>query len=63
MPFNFESTGSQIIFYDQHQYNQSAISRRDYVHLRNQSDEEAKPLNRQRLTRLHAIETLKEEVV
>lgn len=56
VPFNFESSGSQIIFYDNSNYSQMAMTRRDYMHLRNQTLAEATPLNRQRLTKLLAVE-------
>ncbi|OGT47428.1 MAG: kinase [Gammaproteobacteria bacterium RIFCSPHIGHO2_12_FULL_41_20] len=56
VPFDFESSGSQIIFYDHLDYSQMAITRRDYMHLRNQHIEEAAPLERERLTRLLAVE-------
>lgn len=56
VPFDFEENGSQIIFYDDRQYTQMAMTRRDYIHLRNQHIEEPKPFNRQRLTRLLAVE-------
>jgi len=55
VPFEFESSGSQIIFYDRQQYSQMSMTRRDYMHLRNHHIEEAKPLNRQRLTRLGLV--------
>lgn len=56
VPFDLESSGSQIIFYDQTQYSQSSLTRRDYGHLRHQVYEEANPLNRQRLMRLLTVE-------
>lgn len=56
VPFQFEKNGSQIIFLDDLDYSQMAMTRRDYVHLRNQHFEETAPLNRQRLTRLLAVE-------
>jgi D-glycero-alpha-D-manno-heptose-7-phosphate kinase len=56
VPFNFESNGSQIIFYDDSHYSQMAMTRRDYMHLRNKQFEEAAPLKRERLTRLMAVE-------
>jgi D-glycero-alpha-D-manno-heptose-7-phosphate kinase len=56
VPFNFESSGSQIIFYDDSNFSQMAMTRRDYVHLRNQTLAEAAPLNRERLTKLLAVE-------
>lgn len=56
VPFDFEASGSQIIFYDHLHYSQMAMTRRDYVHLRNQSFEEVAPLNRERLTRLLAVD-------
>jgi len=46
VPFAFENSGSQIIFYDNMRYSLNAIDHRDYQHL--QGDES----NRQRLTRL-----------
>lgn len=56
VPFDFESSGSQIIFYDHLHSNQMAQTRRDYFHLRNQRFEEVAPLNRERLTRLLAVD-------
>lgn len=56
VPFQFETSGSQIIFYDDMHYSQMAMTRRDYMHLRNQTIEETTPLNRQRLNRLLAVE-------
>jgi D-glycero-alpha-D-manno-heptose-7-phosphate kinase len=56
VPFDFESSGSQIIFYDHLHYSQMAMTRRDYIHLRNQYFEDVAPLDRQRLTRLLAVE-------
>ncbi len=34
VPFEFESSGSQIIFYDNRQYSISSLTRRDYMHLK-----------------------------
>jgi len=56
VPFNFESSGSQIIFYDDSHINQMAMTRRDYMHLRNKTLDESTPLNRQRLTKLSVVE-------
>lgn len=56
VPFEFEHSGSQIIFYDQLQYSQMATTRRDYIHLRNQHIDDSEPLNRQRLRHLLAVE-------
>lgn len=56
VPFEFEASGSQIIFYDHLHYSQMAMTRRDYMHLRNQKFDEVSPLNRERLTRLLAVE-------
>lgn len=56
VPFEFETSGSQIIFYDQLHYSQMAMTRRDYVHLRKQDIEDVEPLRRERLTRLLAVE-------
>lgn len=35
VPFEFETGGSQIIFYDNLQYSQISMQRRDFMHLRN----------------------------
>ncbi len=56
VPFDFESSGSQIIFYDHLHYSQMAMTRRDYRHLRHLELEQSDPLDRQRLTRLLAVE-------
>ncbi|SRR5579883_43705 len=56
VPFNFESSGSRIIFYDHQQYSQMAMTRRDYFHLLDKHIEELQPFNRQRLNRLLAVE-------
>lgn len=56
VPFEFESSGSQIIFYDHLQFGQPDSTRRDYVHLRHQQVEDISPLNRKRLNRLLAVE-------
>jgi len=56
VPFEFENSGSKIIFYDQTQYSQMAITRRDYVHLRKQELAQVEPLNRERLRKLLAVE-------
>jgi D-glycero-alpha-D-manno-heptose-7-phosphate kinase len=51
VPFQFENSGSQIIFYDNSNYSQMAMSRRDYQHLN--KPEPAKP----RLSRLLEVVT------
>src|SRR3990167_7565718 len=56
VPFEFESGGSQIIFYDKLRHSQMAMTKRDYIHLRQQHLQEPEPLTRQRLTRLLAVE-------
>lgn len=56
VPFQFESSGSQIIFYNNSQYNESEITRRNYIHLNNQHNDPIEPLSRKRLTRLLAVE-------
>jgi len=61
VPFDFETSGSQIIFYDASQYSQMAMTRRDYMHLRNTSFEESSPLSRQRLTQITAVAQLSRE--
>lgn len=62
VPFDFESSGSQIIFYDQTHYSQMAMTRRDYLHLRHQQFAHPQPLNRERLTRLLTVEKTEEAV-
>ena len=56
VPFDFETGGSQVTFYDHMQYSQMAMTRRDYVHLRNQEIDEIATLQRERLTRLLAVD-------
>lgn len=56
VPFEFENSGSQIIFYDDSHFSQMAMTRRDYQHLRNMEPEEQTSLPRERLTRLLAVE-------
>ena len=51
VPFQFESSGSQIIFYDNTNYSQMAMNRRDYQHLRNDGGSPDAPV-KPRLTRL-----------
>jgi D-glycero-alpha-D-manno-heptose-7-phosphate kinase len=54
VPFAFESSGSQILFYDNQQhYNPSSIARRDYIHL--QEDKADQLRTRERLTRLPEV--------
>ncbi len=48
VPFQFESNGSQIIFYDKQVYSAMAMQRRDYAHLR----ENGNATNHVRLNRL-----------
>lgn len=56
VPFEFEASGSQIIFYDHLHYSQMAMKRRDYAHLHTHQTEEIRPLYRQRLTKLLLVE-------
>lgn len=56
VPFDFESTGSQIIFYNNTLYNQNAMARRDYIHLDNKQNEPMTLPIRERLTRLLAVD-------
>ncbi len=56
VPFDFESSGSQIIFYDQTQYSQSSLVRRDYEHLFRGPSEEPLQQPVQRLMRLLTVE-------
>lgn len=48
VPFQFESNGSQIIFYDKQPYSMMAMQRRDYAHL----SEKEKTSNHLRLNKL-----------
>lgn len=57
VPFDFEFSGSQIIFFDHLNYSQMAMTRRDYVHLRNKFFEETVPLHRQRLHTIESVQT------
>ncbi|EKD70271.1 MAG: hypothetical protein ACD_46C00581G0006 [uncultured bacterium] len=56
VPFEFETAGSQIVYFDHMHYSKMAMTRRDYSHLRNQHLEDNLSFNRQRLTRLLAVE-------
>lgn len=56
VPFDFEFGGSQIIFNDPSHYSQMAMTRRDYQHLKQQTIENIKPLERSRLNTLLAVE-------
>lgn len=40
VPFHFENTGSQIIFYDAQQYSQTSLERRNFRHLANHHHEQ-----------------------
>lgn len=40
VPFEFEESGSQIIFYDKPQYSQTSMVRRDFRHLREQEKQD-----------------------
>lgn len=42
VPFEFESNGSQIIFYDNQTYSQTAMHRRDFMHLQETSESGAR---------------------
>lgn len=57
VPFQFENTGSQIIFYDNQHYTQMSMTRRDFRHLQSSAEETKAPPRRQRLTRLLAVES------
>ncbi|MCD6038627.1 MAG: hddA [Gammaproteobacteria bacterium] len=56
VPFQFESSGSQIIFYDKQSYSMMSMERRDYAHLR--QDEKETLLNPIRLNRLLQVNSL-----
>jgi D-glycero-alpha-D-manno-heptose-7-phosphate kinase len=51
VPFEFENSGSQIIFYDNLRYSMMAMQRRDYIHLR----EDKKTYTSPRLNRVPEI--------
>jgi D-glycero-alpha-D-manno-heptose-7-phosphate kinase len=55
VPFDFDNSGSQIIFYDQLQYSPISMNRRDYLHLQQQGLETATHLNRERPTKLQLV--------
>jgi D-glycero-alpha-D-manno-heptose-7-phosphate kinase len=55
VPFQFESSGSQIIFHDNMNYSQTSMQSRDYRHLNNETTIEL-PL-KERLTRLLKVTT------
>jgi hypothetical protein len=60
VPFAFESSGSQILFYDNQQnYAPSAIARRDYIHLQEEKTDQTR--TRERLTRLPEVKAKIEE--
>jgi D-glycero-alpha-D-manno-heptose-7-phosphate kinase len=58
VPFEMESSGSQIIFYDNMNYSQMSMNRRDYRHLRTEQEESAP--NKQRLNRLLEVKKFTE---
>lgn len=59
IPFQFENSGSQIIFYDNHNYNAMELARRDYRHLQSGSadDTNASPPNNERLNTVQRVES------
>lgn len=57
VPFETETGGSQIIFYDKMRYSQMAITRRDYLHL-NENEKSRQP---QRIQRLLQVKETSEE--
>lgn len=52
VPFEFERSGSQIMFYDDLRYSIMSMTRRDYMHLQPEEPQEEPLLKRNRLTRL-----------
>lgn len=38
VPFDFEATGSGIVYYDQNSFSRTALTRRDFYHLKNDED-------------------------
>lgn len=61
VPFELESSGSQIIFYDNMNYSQMSMNRRDYRHLQPDSDSENTTV-KQRLTRLLQVKNITETI-
>lgn len=59
VPFEFENSGSQIIFYDNSRYSQMSMNRRDYRHLQANKPHKETP-QKQRLTRLLEVKTVTE---
>jgi D-glycero-alpha-D-manno-heptose-7-phosphate kinase len=59
VPFSFESSGSQIIFYDNSRYSEMSMSRRDYRHLQTEQQPTETP-QKQRLSRLLQVNTIAE---
>lgn len=60
VPFGFESSGSQILFYDNQQYNPSLIKRRDYIHLQENNLDSLHM--RERLTKLPEVKEKTTEI-
>lgn len=56
VPFKFENSGSQVIFYDDNHYTRMSITRRDYLHLRNKNMEDVVSQEKLRSNRLLSIE-------
>lgn len=52
VPFEFESNGSQIIFYDNSFYTQTALTRRDFMHLQNDFVSDKTSSKKRRLSEL-----------
>lgn len=52
VPFEFETSGSQIIFNDQTRYSASTMTRRDYLHLQDYQSANGVTGSNERLTRL-----------
>jgi D-glycero-alpha-D-manno-heptose-7-phosphate kinase len=55
VPFEFENSGSQIIFYENMRYSISSMTRRDYLHLRTEQDLEEHLRKRKRLNHLTKV--------
>lgn len=42
VPFEFESTGASIVYYDQNSFSRTAMTRRDFYHLKDGQNTDAK---------------------
>lgn len=61
VPFQFETSGSQIIFYENNQFSSETLERRDYLHLNEKKAEEDMLRHRQRLHHLAEMVAVEEK--